>query len=122
MVHLKITYHMVLTGLVAANIALDVIAILIWGLAPSTQWSIYRLGFTIVGAEAGAAAITYAITLFGLHKKRSWAPKLAIAITVFQRIFGTYVFFPSYAILITLTWSLIIIAIAYQTIRHNQTV
>ena len=116
----KITYHKVLTVLVGANIALDIIAILIWGLAPATQWSIYHLGFTIVGAEAAVAAGLYAVTLYGLNKKRSWAPKLAIASTVAQRIFGTYVFFPSLAILITLTWSLIIIFVAYQTIKHNQ--
>jgi len=115
----KITYLKILTGLVAANIALDVIAILIWGLAPATQWSIYRLGFTIVGAEAAIAAAMFALTLFGLIKKRSWAPKLTIVITVAQRIFGTYVFFPSLAIFITLAWSLIIIIIAYLTIKHS---
>jgi len=116
----KITYHKALTVLVGANIALDIIAILIWGLAPATQWSIYRLGFTLVGIEAAIAASLYAITLFGLIKKQSWAPKLAIATTITQRVFGTYVFFPSLAILITLAWSLIIIFTAYQTIKHNQ--
>jgi hypothetical protein len=116
----KFTYHKALTVLVGANIALDIIAILIWGINPQTQWSIYRLGFTIVGAEAAVAAGFFSVTLFGLIKKRKWAPKLAIAITIAQRVFGTYVFFPSLAILITLTWSLIIIFVAYQTIKHNQ--
>lgn len=116
-----ISYHKMLTGLVAANIILDVVAILIWGLAPATQWSIYRLGFPIVGPEAGIAAVLFTVTLFGLLKMKSWAPKLAIAVTVFQRIFGTYVFFPSLAIFVTLAWSLIIIFIAYQTIKHGKT-
>lgn len=120
MPNFNLTYHKVLTVLVAANIALDIIAVLIWGLNPQTQWSIYRLGFTIVGAEAAIAAGLYSVTLYGLTKKRGWAPKLAIAITIAQRIFGTYVFFPSLAILITLAWSLIIIFVAYQTIKHNQ--
>lgn len=110
-----------LTGLVAASIALDVLAVLIWGLSPATQWSIYRLGFPIVGSEAAAAAIMYAVTLFGLLKMKPWAPKLAIVITVFQRVFGTIVFFPSLGIFVTLGWSLIIIFFAYKTIQQTQT-
>jgi hypothetical protein len=107
--------------LVAASIALDVFAVLIWGLFPATQWSIYRLGFPIVGPEAAASAAMFTVALFGLLKMKSWAPKLAIAITVFQRFFGTIVFFPSLGIFVTLAWSLIIIFIAYKTIQQTQT-
>ena len=115
----SINYHQALTLLVGLNIVLDVIAVTIWGLFPATQWSIYRLGFLIVGPEAIIAAVLFTVTLFGLRKKRNWAPKLAIAITVTQRAFGTFVFFPSYAIAITLTWSLIIIYFAYKNIKNH---
>jgi hypothetical protein len=54
-----------------------------------------RLGFTVVGTEAAVAAVLFAVILFGLMKKKSWAPILAIAVTVVQRVFATYVFFPS---------------------------
>ena len=63
--------HRILTRMVAANIVLDLIAITIWGAFPATQWSIYRLGFLIVGAEAGLAAALFALTLFGLTKRKT---------------------------------------------------
>jgi hypothetical protein len=109
--------HKRLTSLIALNIVLDIIAIAIWAAFPALQWSIYRLGFSIVGTEAALAAALFALTLFGLTKKQKWAPILAIAITVTQRVFATYVFFPSPAIAITLIWSLAIIFFAYKTIK-----
>jgi hypothetical protein len=113
----KISPHKMLTLLVASNVALDVIAIVTWAGFPSTQWSIYQLGFTIVGAEAAVAAAVYAVALFGLTKKLSWAPYLAITMTVIQRCFATYVFFPSTAIAVTAIWSLLIIYFAVRDIK-----
>ena len=106
--------HQALTRLIILNTIFDALAITIWAVFPAVQWSIYRLGFTIVGTEAAIAAAAFAATLFGLHKKQKWAPFLAIAITSAQRAFATYVFFPSPAIAITLAWSLIIIYFAYK--------
>jgi hypothetical protein len=37
--------HKILTRLVAANIVLDIIAVVFWTSFPATQWSIYRAGF-----------------------------------------------------------------------------
>lgn len=105
--------HKILLRLVAANIVLDIIAIAIWAF-PATQWSIYRLGFQIVGAEAALAAALFVLTLFGLIKRKKWAPILAIGLTVTQRVFATYVFFPSSAIALTTIWSLLIIYFAYK--------
>ncbi len=110
--------HKILTSLIAANIVLDIIAIVIWGGFPSTQWSIYRLGFSIVGPEAAIAAGVFGLILFGLIKNKKWAPVLAIVLTVTQRSFATYVFFPSLAIIATLIWSLIIIFFAYKDLKH----
>ena len=120
--------HKILARLVAANIVFDIIAIAFWTAFPATQWSIYRLGFSIVGTEAALAATLFALTLFGLIKRKRWAPFLAIAITVTQRAFGTYAFFPEPANILaqpliltpnatTLTWSLIIIYFAYKDIK-----
>lgn len=110
--------HKTLTRLVALNIVFDLIAIAIWAIFPNLQWSIYRLGFSIVGTEAALAAALFALVLFGLHKKHKWAPILAIIITVTQRVFATYVFFPSPALLLTLIWSLLIIYFAYKEIKN----
>jgi hypothetical protein len=108
--------HKVLTALVALNIVLDVLAILIWAMFPATQWSIYQLGFTVVGAEAAVASALFALTLFGLIKRRKWAPYLAVALTIVQRSFATYVFFPSTAIPVNTIWSVLIIYFAYKDI------
>jgi hypothetical protein len=115
---LMIKPQKVLTRLLALNIIFDILAIAIWALFPTIQWSIYRLGFSIVGTEAALAAALFALTLFGLHKKQKWAPILAIIITVTQRVFATYVFFPSPALLLTLIWSLLIIYFAYKEIKN----
>lgn len=109
--------HKTLTRLIALSIVFDIAAVAIWAAFPAIQWSIYQLGFAIVGTEAAVAAALFALTLFGLHKKQKWAPPLAIVITVTQRVFGTYVFFPSPAIAATLVWSLVIVYFAYKTMK-----
>ena len=112
--NITLNHHKILIRLVALNIVFDISAIAIWASFPSVQWSIYRLGFPVVGTEAAIAAALFALTLFGLVKRKKWAPTLAIAIPVAQRVFGTYVFFPSPAIAITLIWSLATIYFAYK--------
>jgi hypothetical protein len=112
----KTNPHKVLTVLVGLNIVLDALAILIWAAFPATQWSIYQLGFTTVGLEAAVAAALFTLTLFGLIKRQKWAPILAVAITITQRSFATYVFFPSTAIPVTTIWSVLIIYFAYRDI------
>jgi 4-hydroxybenzoate polyprenyltransferase len=77
----------------------------------------YRLDSFIAGLEAALAASFFAVTLFGLKKRQKWAPILAIAITVTQRIFAAYVFFPSIAIPIPLIWSLVIIYFAFKDVK-----
>jgi uncharacterized membrane protein (DUF2068 family) len=117
----KTNPHKILTILIALNIILDVLAVAIWLGLPDTQWSIYRLGFPIVGAEAAIAAASFTLTLFGLLRKKKWAPYLAIVLTIIQRSFATYVFFPSGAIAVTLIWSLIIVYFAYNDIKSSKT-
>jgi hypothetical protein len=79
--YLRVNPHKMLTRLIAANIVLDIIAVTFWTAFPATQWSIYRLGFSIVGTEAALAAALFALTLIGLIKRKKWAPFLAIVIT-----------------------------------------
>jgi hypothetical protein len=116
----KTNPHKILTLLISSNIVLDSLAIVIWAVFPSTQWSIYKLGFTIVGAEAGVAIVLFAFVLFGLLKKKNFAPFLAISLTITQRVFATYVFFPSKALLVTLMWSILIIYFAQADIKSKQ--
>jgi hypothetical protein len=129
--HLRSNPHKNLTRLVAANIVLDSIAIAIWTAFPATQWSIYRLGFSTIGTEAAIAACLFALTLFGLIKRKKWAPFLAIAITLNQRIFSNYSFFPNPVEIqtqplilapnaATLIWSFVIIYFAYRDLKTQK--
>jgi hypothetical protein len=111
--------HKILTRLIATNIVLDIVAIAIWAF-PETQWSVYRLGFAVAILEAGIAVAVFIIVLFGLKKNKPWAPLLAIALTVVQRVFATYIFFPSPALALTLVWSIMIIMFAIMDIRAKK--
>ena len=115
--------HKILTRLIAANIVLDIIAIAIWASLPANTWNgMYRLDSLIAGSEAALAAAFFGVTLFGLKKRQTWAPILAITITVSQRIFTAYVFFPSVAIPIPLIWSLVIIYFAFKDIKTSRNI
>jgi hypothetical protein len=114
--------HKKLTYLIAANIVLDVTAIAIWTALPVNMWNgMYRLDSLIACSEAALAIVFFIITLFGLKRRKKWAPILAIAITVTQRIFAVYVFFPSIAIPLPLIWSLVIIYFAFKEIKISKT-
>ena len=113
--------HKTLTLLIIANIVLDITAIGIWAALPSNTWNgMYRLDSLIAIFEATFAAAFFGVTLFGLKKRQKWAPILAIAITVTQRAFAFYVFFPSIAIPIPLIWSLVIIYFAFKDIKTSE--
>lgn len=115
--------HKTLTRLITANIVLDIIAIVIWASLPANTWNgMYRLDSLIAGSEAALAATFFAVTLFGLKKKQKWAPILTIVITVTQRVFAVYVFFPSIAIPIPLIWSLVIIYFALKDIQTSKNI
>lgn len=113
--------HKTLTLLIIANIVLDITAIAIWAALPTNTWNgMYRLDSLIASLEAALAAASFGVTLFGLKKRQKWAPILAIVITVTQRVFAFYVFFPSIAIPIPLIWSLVIIYFAFKDIKISE--
>ena len=109
--------HKMLTNLVAANIALEIVAIGIWAMFPAFRWTIYNLDFVIVSTEAAVASGLFAIALYGLMKAKKWAPILTIILTISQRVFANYVFFLSIMNAITLVWSLLITYFAYLEIN-----
>lgn len=103
--------HNTLKKLVTLNAAFDIVAAATWLALPATRAKL-NLDFTVVTAEALAAAFLFALTAYGLQKNKPWAALLAIALPVVQRVFGIYVFFPSTAIAATLAWSSLIIYLA----------
>jgi chromate transport protein ChrA len=113
--------HKTLTRLIAANIILDIVAIVIWFSLPPNTWNgMYRLDSLTASIEAAIAAVLFTATLVGLKRRKKWAPKAAIAITITQRIFAIYVFFPSIAIPIPLIWSLVIIYFAIKDLKTSK--
>ncbi len=106
--------HRTLKRLIGLSAVLDVVAVAIWITAPSTQTHM-NLSASIVIAEAAISAVLFGLTYFGLAKQTSWAPFLAMAVPITQRIFGSYVFFPSPAIAVTLVWSMFIVYFAYKS-------
>jgi hypothetical protein len=113
--------HKTLTRLITANIILDITAIAIWAALPANTWNgMYRLDSLIAGSEAALAAAFFAVTLCGLKRRQKWAPILAITLTVTQRVFAVYVFFPSIAIPIPLIWSIVIIYYAFKDIKTSK--
>jgi hypothetical protein len=117
----SVNTHKTLTLLIAANIVLDITAIAIWAALPANTWNgMYRLDSFVAELEAALAAVFFGVTLFGLRVRKKWAPFSAIILTIIQRVFAVYVFFPSYAIPIPLIWSLIIIYFAFKDIKTSQ--
>jgi hypothetical protein len=115
--------HKTLTRLITANIVLGLIVIAIWAVLPADTWNgMYRLDSLIAGSEAALAAAFFVVTFFGLRKRQTWAPPLAITLTVSQRVFAAYVFFPSIAIPIPLIWSLVIIYFAFKDIKTSRNI
>jgi hypothetical protein len=113
--------HKTLTRLITANIILDITAIAIWAALPANTWNgMYRLDSLVAGSEAALAAAFFAVTLCGLKRRQKWAPILAITLTVTQRVFAVYVFFPSIAIPIPLIWSIVIIYYAFKDIKTSK--
>ena len=106
-----------LITLVTLNIVLDIFAIATWTALPGSGGNLHYVGTSVASIEAAIAAALFALTLFGLIKKQTWAPKTAIAVTLAQRAFATIVFFPSPGIIATLVWSIIIVYFAYKTIK-----
>ena len=113
--------HKTLMRLVAANIVLDIIAIVIWAALPAGTWNgLYRLDSLIASVEAAVAAVLFGLTLYCLKRNLRWAPILAIVLTVTQRAFAVYVFYPSYFIPVPMIWSLVIIYFAIKTLRQQK--
>ena len=113
--------HKTLMRLVAANIGLDIVAILIWAALPAGTWNgLYRLDSLIASVEAAVAAVLFALTLFFLKRNYQWAPIMAIVLTITQRVFAVYVFFPSYFIPVPLIWSSVIIYFAIKDLHTHQ--
>jgi hypothetical protein len=116
--------HKILIVLVAINIIGDIGNVLFWWISPASRTA--SLNTSIIGAHAGVQAalaagtlillvvsVVYIVALFGLLKKKMWAPKIIIAISVVNRALALVLYYISPAFAFWAVWSIILIAVAY---------
>jgi hypothetical protein len=116
--------HKLLIVLVAINIIGDIGNIAFWWISPASRTA--SLNTSIIGAHAGVQAaiaagtlillvvsVVYIVALFGLLKRKIWAPKLIIAISVVNRGLAILLYYISPAFAFWGVWSIILIAVAY---------
>jgi hypothetical protein len=115
--------HKILILFVAINVIGDIGNVAFWWANPSSRIS---LNPSIVGNAVGAEtalivgtvvllliAIVYIASLYGLLKKKLWAPLLVIAISVVNRVLAIILYQISFAFVFWAIWTIILVALAY---------
>lgn len=106
-----------LKWLLILNIVGDLISIPFWVALPSMvtaqSQSTLAVDANIAIIDAAIPAALFAIALYGLMKKYTWAPVSAIILTIAQRAIGFYIFKLNLGVTIEIIWSLLIIYFAY---------
>ena len=116
--------HKILIIFVAINIVGDVGNVAFWWVNSASRASSLNTGFIGTVAGRGNALIAgtvillvvaaiYIVALFGLLKKRKWAPQLIVAISVVNRAFALVLYLISPAFAFWAVWSIILIAVSY---------
>ena len=115
--------HKILIIFVTLNIIGDIGNVAFWWANRASRESIYQ---AFIGVNAGVdnaliagttilAVISaiYIVALFGLIKRRKWAPQLIIAISVANRALSLVLYLISPAFAFWAIWSIILIVLSY---------
>jgi hypothetical protein len=112
--------------LVLGNIVVDVANIAFWIGMPSSQASMLggpiaktfgsSAGLVIGTAILSVVSITYAATLFGLSRRKRWAPLLIIAISIANRALALVIF--EFTSPIFFVWTGILVVVTYIDYRR----
>jgi hypothetical protein len=116
--------HAILMLFVTINILGDIGNIAFWWANPDSREASLNTGYiaSVVGADnaliAGTVillvvAIVYTVALFGLMKKRVWAPLLVIAISIANRALALPLYFISPAFAFWAVWTIILVVLSY---------
>lgn len=116
--------HKVLIVLVTINIIGDIGNVLFWWINPASRAASLNTG--VIGVYAGVHAAlsagtliliivsaVYTIALFGLLKRKLWASKLIIVISVVNRALALVLYYISGAFAFWAVWSIVLIALCY---------
>jgi hypothetical protein len=126
-----------LVVLVLINIIGDIGNIIFWYAEPSSRGSLiggniggieFKGGYIAVTAGADAAVIAgttiltivsiiYVVGLYGLLKRRTWAPLLVIAISIANRAMALLLFELNEAFAFFSVWTVILVVVAYLDYR-----
>lgn len=124
--------HRILMLFVIINIIGDVGNVMFWWVNPDSRISLIP---SIIGNAAGGntaliagtvtllvVAVIYAVGLFGLMKRRLWAPLLIIAISVANRALALVLYQISVAFTFWLVWTIILVVVSYLDWRKMKAV
>jgi len=116
--------HKILMVFVAINIVGDVGNVAFWWANPASRSASLNTGN--IGVNAGVSnaltagtvilllvSVVYIVAFYGLLKRKMWAPKLIIAISVVNRALALVLYFISPAFAFWAVWSIILIAVSY---------
>ena len=116
--------HTILILFVAINIIGDIGNVVFWWTNPSSRDSSLNIGYiaSVAGNDNALIAGTlillvvsavYAVALFGLLKKMTWAPLLVIAISIANRVIALPLYYFSPAFAFWAVWTAILVILSY---------
>lgn len=106
--------HKILLILISMTIIGEVLSLLIWTLQPEQRFTVlsYELGVI----NAAIMVLLNLIALFGVIKRKNWAPLYFIAISIGNRLLSQPLFDGGIH-MIFVTWTTIIVVFAYNEYR-----
>ncbi len=116
--------HTILILFVAINIIGDIGNVVFWWANPSSRDASLNTGYiaSVAGNDNALIAGTvillvvsavYAVALFGLLKKMTWAPLLVIAISIANRVIALPLYYISPAFAFWAVWTAILVVLSY---------
>jgi uncharacterized membrane protein YoaK (UPF0700 family) len=116
--------HKILIVFVAINIVGDIGNVAFWWVYSASRAA--SLNTSYIGINAGVSnalaagtvilllvSVLYIVALYGLLRRKMWAPKIVIAISVVNRALALVLYFISPAFAFWAVWSIILIAVSY---------
>jgi hypothetical protein len=116
--------HKILIAFVAINIVGDIGNVAFWWVYSASRAASLNTGYIGINAGVSSAlaagtvilllvSVLYIVTLYGLLRRKMWAPKIVIAISVVNRALALVLYFISPAFAFWAVWSIILIAVSY---------
>ena len=106
--------HKILLILISMTIIGEVLSLLIWTLQPEQRFTV--LSYELAFINAAIMVLLNLIALFGVIKRKNWAPLYFIAISIGNRLWSQPLFDGGIH-MIFVTWTTILVVFAYNEYR-----